>query len=162
MDPNRLWDSSNPLIEECKCRWKCAPLTMGLHKQVPPVSAVKGALARASKVPFSTSDVSYQPCSKSRLHSPELFQESVPPAGVCRAPLWPGHALCVPPRSRGRHTSSYHAQQMPCNTLTCHHLATPWTSHCRHYPDPQTFDMCTLCFSPFWALSWSVQADGMV
>lgn len=121
MDPNRLWNPSNPLIQESKCRWKCAFLTMGLHKQGPPVSAAKGALARASKVPFPTSDTSYLPCHESKTHSPELSLQ----LGLQSPSLaWP-HSLCVPEEEQGQDRSSYHPQQMPCNTLTCHHLPLP-------------------------------------
>lgn len=79
------------------------------------------------------------------------------PWGLQRPSLaWPT-LPASPPRSRSRNTRSYRAQQMPCNTLTCLQLTTPWISRCGCYRKPQTFDIRTflsqtLCFgSPLWA-----------
>lgn len=128
---------------------------MGLHRQNPPLSPVKGTAARTLPV---------------RSLSPSQIPPGNPAAGASARPrstalssFWGrslqlgsaktlfgmANAPCLPPWSRIRHTSSYRAQQMPCNTLTCLQLTTPWISHCGCYPKPQTFDICTLRLSPF-------------
>jgi len=169
-NPNRPRDASSPLIQECKCRWKCVSIMIGLHGQAPPLSAVKRTLATTLPA---------------RSLSPPQIPPSNPAAGPSASPRsaalsslwdWPlqlvsaetlfgtAKAPCLLARSRSRHTSSYHAQQMPCNTLTCLQLTTPCISHCGCYPKPQTFDICMLCLRPFAsvALGGPVQAHGMV
>lgn len=135
--PNRLWDSSNPLIQECKCRWKCASLTTALHKQAPPVSAAKRDQPRS-------------------LSSPQISPTS-PGASPCSwAPLWPGHTPCVSPGTG--------TQQLSPSANALQHPDLPSLNHSlgfslQDYPEPQT-SISVLFVSGLFGPS--VQADGMV
>lgn len=136
-------------------------LMMGLHRQAPPLSAVKGTPAmtfpeRSLSSPQTppgnpAAGLSARPrCTALR----SFWDRSLQP-GSAGTLFGMANAPCLRPRSRSRHTSSYHAQQMPCNTLTCLQLTTPWISHCGRSPKPQTFDICTLRLSPFASVALS-------
>lgn len=154
-DPKRLWDSSNLLIQDRHGRWKCAFLTMGLHKQAPPASAAKGAPAGASKA-ISTPQT--PPTSLAMSQGPTVL--SSPSSWGLQSPslAWP-HSPCVP-EEQGQTHEQLSCSALPCNTLACHHLTPPRTSHCRIIQSPRHLISAHFVSDLFWALGWSLQEDG--
>lgn len=131
-DPNRLWDSSNPLFQECKCRWKCASLTMALHKQAPPVSAARRDLSTPQMSPAS----------------PGASLGSAEPSLA-----WP-HSLVSPGTGTQQLSRSANALQHPDLPSLIHSLGFSL----QDYPKPQTSISVLLVSGLFGP---SVQADGM-
>lgn len=80
-DPKRPLHSSSPLIQVCKCRWKCVSLMMCRHRQAPPLPAVKGTPART----LPARSLSHLRRLRAMLQQVQVPQTWAP-SGVCRDP----------------------------------------------------------------------------
>lgn len=121
----------------------------------------------AWKVPFPISDTSWQPCSrylyKTKVHSSELLLGSVPPAGVCRDPLWYGQCSLPPPMEQDQAH-----KQLSCSANALQHPDLPSVNHSLDFSLwvlSKTADIWYLyassqsfCFS---SPQWACQSEGV-
>ena len=128
-DPNRRWDSSSPLIQECKCRWKCVPLMMGLHRQGLPLSAVKGTLARTlparslSPPQISPSNPAAGPSARPRSTALSSFWDWSLQLESAETLFGMANAPCLPP------TEQEQAHKQLCSANALQHPDLPSVNH---------------------------------